>query len=335
MASPFITGYNKDFYFNKHTSLDTNKIYVYVTLIVTATKIGVGLKGDTFGAGRLVEFDFENKFINTYAYGPNYDKIILVQTPIPFDPIINGKYLLIVEKNTAKNTNFKLVDLNTSLYVEVINQNVGSGVDGPFISAIAGSFVVNRFRFVTNEPIQSILEIQGDSFVEGSTIADYGIENRYAGKIKTKLNGSCVISGQGGEYAYGLLNKMETDINRFVSKYVIFAIGTNDNLFAQYTDSITQLINHVKSLGSIPILVTITRRLDTDNLLFLRQANAWVKNSGYKYIDFAKCMSLNNDGETQNESLFFDDHIHPNIAGHEKMFQQVMIDIPEIFDTQL
>lgn len=335
LDSPVVTGYNKDIFFNKKTSLDTNKVYAYITLNDINTKIGIGLKGAEFGSGRLVEFDFENKSINTYHFAPDYTKLLTSQTPITFNPVEGRKYLLISEKNTAVNTNFKLVDLTTSESIAANIVNTGSGVNGAFISAISGSFTVNRFRFVTNEPINSIAQITGDSFIEGSTVADYGIENRYAAKIKAKLNGGLVIAGQGGEYAYGLMSHMDTDFDRFVPKYHILAIGTNDTLFEQYVESMTTLINRVVSLGGIPVLVTVTRRLDSDNLILIRLINQWVKESVHIYVDIAKCMSVNNDGETQDADLFLPDQIHPNVAGHEKIYQQFLIDVPEIFDTQI
>ena len=62
----------------------------------------------------------------------------------------------------------------------------------------------------------------------------------------------------------------------------------NDSLsltVATFKMNLLELIGRVEENGSIPVLVTIPRRYDTDNTAFITEANAWIKSLGYWYID--------------------------------------------------
>ena len=85
-------------------------------------------------------------------------------------------------------------------------------------------------------------------------------------------------------------------------------------------------------MGATPIIPTITFRADTDsNNDFINNANAWIRNSGYHYIDFNIVTSLNYLGTSVDSSLFQEDGIHPTNEGFEKMFKRIKIDVPNLF----
>ena len=338
LISPRITGYEAQFYYNKNTTLDKNKINVEIELTSLNTVVGVGLRtSEPIAVGRIGEVDFINKKL-IFRSGWDFRNDITrtqYEVNIPFKPSLNRSYKIELEKRSCFEGILTLTDMNTGDKVQIVgNEVIGYGWDGPSIIAIKGSFKVMKFVMINNQPKGARLGIYGDSFIEGASLgAD--AEKRYAVKIRSKLGGNCLISGRGGATVADLIKRLETDFDLFKPKYTLFAVGVNDSLiasFSTYKNNIEALINHVVKLGSEPILTTITRTVgEYDNLAFIETANPWIRSLGCKYIDFAKALSINYDGKTQNASLFFEDGIHPNIAGHEVMYEKALEDIKEVF----
>lgn len=202
-------------------------------------------------------------------------------------------------------------------------------------SYIAGQGVkVNEFKNYSLQPYECRLLIIGDSFVEGAaTFAQH--EQRYCIKMKEKLNGSCAISGFGGATTGQVKEFYEKYCTSlFKPDYVLIACGTNNTEYRRWLQDQQGLIAAIKANGSIPILVTITRRLDSDNLSFIQQANNWIRNeSNELYIDINYVTTLNNDCVTQNEALFCADKVHPLASTHELIFQRALLDVPELFNV--
>ena len=94
---------------------------------------------------------------------------------------------------------------------------------------------------------------------------------------------------------------------------------------------LTQMINLIKSYGSIPILCTTPQLNGATTVSEVNQQiiNVAIAN-GVKYVrfDIATCV----DYEISNgpDSTLFLDGLHPNADGYERMYKRVLIDVPEI-----
>lgn len=199
--------------------------------------------------------------------------------------------------------------------------------------AASGGVTVNSFKNYSLQPYECRLLIIGDSFIEGAT----GFENhanRYCTRMKRLLNGSCAINGFGGATTEQVSGFYEAYCKTlFKPDYVLIACGTNNRNYSSWLTAQQALISSIKTAGSIPVLVTITRRLDNDNIDFIRQANEWIRNqSGELYIDINRITTTNYDGETQNASLFAGDKVHPLPATHALIVQKALLDVPEVFN---
>lgn len=199
--------------------------------------------------------------------------------------------------------------------------------------ASSGGVTVNSFKNYSLQPYECRLLIIGDSFIEGAT----GFENhanRYCTRMKRLLNGSCAINGFGGATTEQVSGFYEAYCKTlFKPDYVLIACGTNNRNYNSWLTAQQALISSIKTAGSIPVLVTITRRLDNDNIDFIRQANEWIRNqSGELYIDINRITTTNYDGETQNASLFAGDKVHPLPATHALIVQKALLDVPEVFN---
>ena len=118
--------------------------------------------------------------------------------------------------------------------------------------------------------------------------------------------------------------------------YALWALGMNDGTDSQSAPSTTWLTNIQAFLekcnekGITPILCTIPTIPSLDH----SQKSAWVRNSGYRYIDMAA--AVEESGTTYwkgwgAESAFLSsDETHPTIYGAKALVAQVMVDFPEI-----
>ena len=197
-----------------------------------------------------------------------------------------------------------------------------------------GEITVNSFKDYSLQPYQCRLLIIGDSFIEGATGFAENHQDRYCARMKRLLNGSCAICGFGGATTEQISTFYEAYCKTlFKPEYVLIAGGTNDNDYTTWLDTQQALITSIKAAGSIPVLVTITRRLDTDNLSFMTEANDWIRNeSNELYIDINRITTLNYDGKTQNTSMFYTDKVHPLPETHALIVQKALLDVPEVFN---
>ena len=61
-----------------------------------------------------------------------------------------------------------------------------------------------------------------------------------------------------------------------------------------------------------------------------RYKNAWVRESGYRYIDFASAVNIEQDSTTWHDDMLHTDNIHPTAIGAVALATQVLLDYPEL-----
>ena len=59
------------------------------------------------------------------------------------------------------------------------------------------------------------------------------------------------------------------------------------------------------------------------------QKNAWVRASGYRYIDFAKAVGADENGVWYS-GMLSNDNVHPSVTGAKALYTQVLVDLPEV-----
>ena len=101
----------------------------------------------------------------------------------------------------------------------------------------------------------------------------------------------------------------------------------NDNQV--FCPAIETFIALCKENDSEPILATIPCIPSKNH----EGKNAWVRSSGYRYIDFAK--AVNGQTYTSGSSNWYDgmlstDNVHPTTLGAQALASQLLQDLPEI-----
>ena len=251
-----------------------------------------------------------------------------------------GNYVLGFQKETDYIDYFIYDGTNT--YTKRCNKK-GDGVSWEmlalgwgygYFSALNGDFWVKDCSF--SSPYFPICKIalHGDSFVEGATMVQYGLENRYCALLEQAIGaGNMAIYGKGGEaFREFWFNQFVKENDWFRAPYVFFALGTNNNSLGNYLPYAQQAINVCKQNGQTPVLVTITPR-PTVSEANLTAMNDWIRNSGEKYVDMNLAVTVPGNQYQWRDGYVLGDLVHPSVAGHKAMFERITIDLPELLNV--
>ena len=244
---------------------------------------------------------------------------------IDFDILAGETYYAEIIKTGTLSTEFTLKCISapgkTFSYTHNQLNNKLRGWGGVAFGSAGGVFeLVNMTQKARSEAECEVLLI-GDSFLENAS-SELESEYAYAYKLREKLGEKLIASGRGGATTASLKNKYTTDFLAAKAKYTVLQIGSNDSLslsVATFKMNLLELIGRVEENGSIPVLVTIPRRYDTDNTAFITEANAWIKSLGYWYIDEYALLPADR---------LLNDTIHPNAEGHDLILSNLLALIP-------
>jgi hypothetical protein len=158
--------------------------------------------------------------------------------------------------------------------------------------------------------------------------------NRWVGQLKLAgYLGNILLNAYPGESATQETPSFINLINKGNPKAIVWACGMNDNAdsssapSSMWLNAVNVFITACESRNIIPILTTIPTVPTINN----EQKNAWVKNSGKRYIDFAKAVGANSSGDWY-EGMLSQDGIHPTELGAIALFNRAVADCPELME---
>lgn len=330
---------NSYVYLNKATGMDRQVVRAVIKLVDTSAKLGIVghtyTLGNTF-KGQYAMFDFGAKTITLHR---SWDGDVsaaeppVLATQAMFETLYqNRNYILEVEQDTTNKIYVRLYDGLTMEKAEIAYDNTPnpqSELDWVVLTNYpvglllkSGTAKVVEVAQYSKTPVRPKLMIYGDSFTQGMNLIRYGFSSDlcYSHLIQSWLDGDCSISCRGGESTAGLLTKIETDMALFKPKYVLLAIGLNDELvdsrsLDDFQLNMTKIINAARKYGAEVILQTYS-----GNGTVRAQYTSWIMNYslGFRYFDVRSALALDNTF-TSNPELFLADG-HPNVQGNQRMF---------------
>ena len=113
-------------------------------------------------------------------------------------------------------------------------------------------------------------------------------------------------------------------------KKIIWCLGMNDgddnsSVDASWKSCVEELMAICESRNIELILATIPNVATVDNTA----KNAYVRNSGYRFIDFATAVGASED-TTWYTGMLSQDGVHPSTQGAIALFNQALADVPEL-----
>lgn len=257
---------------------------------------------------------------------------------LPFNLLSGNSYLLSIEKTDALSLTYKVVSADAEFSVtynkeelDSIARRVAVAWGTPFFGVVNGTVRVDKALIASGYNPITKLSIWGDSFIEGASMLDSGIQNRWCALLSDKIGTEfCPIIGKGGEVIdAAFLARFKVENEWYNSPYVILSLGTNHSTVASvvtYKSYMQQAIDYLKERNLIVVLVTVTPRTGVDYNTVTKAMNDWVKASGELYIDMHKAVANPSNPAQWKTGYVQSDGVHPTIEGHAAMYRQVMID---------
>ena len=141
-----------------------------------------------------------------------------------------------------------------------------------------------------------------------------------------------LLDGYAGEASGAGRAALRSLLNYSTPKYVVWILGMNDGSDTDNTtpnaswvskrDDIIQMCdanNITLVFGTIPTVPSVNNNAK----------NAWIRSSGYRYIDFAKSVGADETGAWYS-GMLSSDRVHPSEAGAMALYMQAITDMPEI-----
>ena len=262
-----------------------------------------------------------------------------------------NEYMIEVHRNYQE-SKIRIVDLKTKKAAEVKATMDGSGGCGA--GAVATGFHVGRqydyycfgldrgtSMVISQITVMSKLHdlkllIYGDSITEPEgyfPTSDFS--KSWTQLIMQKVTGRSMSSGRGGTTIKELRERIKNELPFVKAKYVMITIGTNGG---NTPENLGELVEYIQSQGAIPILNNIPSNESNTQIA----ANAMIAQVRDKYkirgCRFDLATSINNDGKAvDTNTMWFEDYDwgkiyhHPNVKGSLQMYNQTLIDVPEIY----
>ena len=120
-------------------------------------------------------------------------------------------------------------------------------------------------------------------------------------------------------------------LNHGTPNYALWCLGMNDidtetGINSEWKNYVEKFIQDCMDKNIIPILATIPNTPDRRHTY----KNEYVKNSGYRYIDFAKGVNSETYPASWDEGMLHTDNTHPTEEGAKALAIEALIDFPEI-----
>ena len=202
--------------------------------------------------------------------------------------------------------------------------------DGPmFVSAFNGCTIVNaniQFKSLNN----ILPRFYGDSYSSSDRATS---KTRWVAQAFIR---GCrfFVNGLAGGKSVDMIEQFYQDIKLCDNpKMVIWGLGMNDGSdsanapSSNWKDYVDNIINYSKANAIELVLCTIPSVPNINH----EQKNKYVRNSGLRYIDFAKAVENGKDN-TWKSGMLSTDNVHPTELGAIALYMQAISDVPELFE---
>ena len=213
---------------------------------------------------------------------------------------------------------------NGNSFTHTFDGYVKNNLLQPYCLAAFGVFGEYSFTWSCTDLYKDIW-LFGDSYMSYSDArwAYYLEEYGYAKNV--------LINSFPGCWSSAAITAFNNLIKHGNPDFAVWGLGMNDGADSEnapstaWTNGKNSFLEICEANNITPIFCTIP----TVPTINHEQKNAWIRSSGYRYIDFAKAVNAQSNG-TWNSGMLSSDGVHPTINGAKALFSEVLLDFPEI-----
>lgn len=244
--------------------------------------------------------------------------------------------------NVITNSGQHAHGLTISDFVTIVI-NVGVNLANITVFTSTGSFTVNNVEWAgcngtifaesidtefadcelkwTSSDVKERVWVFGDSYLGFN-------DNRWAGQMHNLGYKNWLACGfPGGQSSYEFAS-FKTLLTLGIPDTVVWCMGMNNGddgaINSSWLYNVEEMIKLCRDNNITLILATIPTCPVVDNTY----KNEWIRNSGYRYVDFDKAVGVN--GTSWYDGMLAGDNIHPTELGAKALASRVCIDVPEI-----
>ena len=231
---------------------------------------------------------------------------------------------LTVAINKDVKGNGVFVVLTTKGGMKKIEMSGGSGDIGSVFASPLGCELENC-------KLNYIADGYGDPiWVFGDSYLGYTWHGRWPYYLYADGYSKVLLSGYSGMNTQNGLLDFKVAIERGTPVYAVWCLGMNNGDKSEdpnpdWLSATEEFLAICKEKGIIPILSTIPSTPKVYN----EPKNIWVRNSGYRYIDFNRAVGADKD-KAWYPGMIAADNVHPDAPGAQALYSQVLVDFPEI-----
>ena len=205
------------------------------------------------------------------------------------------------------------------------------GSNGEYFAKSVGSSLSNCTFTWSSPDFRKSVWVFGDSYIGLNNPARWATQLKNAG-----FSDNVLFNGYAGEASSSSLNALNNSITYYGQpKTLVWCLGMNDGADANSTtpstnwsNAITQVKSICANYGIDLILATIPTVPSQNN----EGKNYYVRNSGYRYIDFASAVGATSNGVWYT-GMLNEDNIHPTQSGAIALYHQALANCPELTYT--
>lgn len=234
---------------------------------------------------------------------------------------IKDNIQIIMEESDANTLKFTIISDGSS-FTHDFSYRINT-IGAPFV--LTGDAMSNCTFLWTCADIEKKTWLFGDSYLQNFPYrwAYYLQEYGYSQNV--------LIDAYPGEGSTSSRSSLAVLLNHAIPNEIIWCLGMNDGTDSNNTPSSGWVSGRDYFLGYCaenhitPIFATIPSVPSINH----EAKNAWIRASGFRYIDLAKAVGAQANG-TWFDGMLSEDNVHPTVKGAKALFAQFICDYPEI-----
>ena len=308
---------NGDILMVPRTNCKKNNIYSFFCDITTLDKIRIGHGGGTYDTSYI---DIDSTKVTTHNFVPSD-----ATEEYTHGLTISGYLHVLITVKVGK-ADIELFS-GGERYI-ITNADWTGDANGNTYVSSDGSTLTNCVLVWSSNDYKKPVWIYGDSYL--GMLSDerwvyYLMQHGYGDNV--------MLNAYPGEDSGGAWVAISNGVTNYGKpKFVIWCMGMNDGSdtdintpSSTWMTGINRMLSVCETYEITPILATIP----TVPTINHEGKNKYVRESGYRYIDFAKAVGAQSDG-TWYADMLSSDNVHPTEEGAQALFYQALMDAPEI-----
>lgn len=177
----------------------------------------------------------------------------------------------------------------------------------------------------------SVTDLAYDTIVFGDSYISLADANRWPYYMMSRDNHRFALCGFGGARSIDAIESFREILYKKMPKYVVWALGMNDadgssSVNSSWLECVEEVRDWCSKNDRELILCTIPN-VPTISHIY---KNDYVRNSGNRYIDFAKAVNAEGAGASWYNGMLSSDGVHPTEVGARSLYYRILLDFPEI-----